>query len=405
MTAKWTWLVYMAGDNNLESQGPIDLREMQRVGSNADVNIIVQFDTERQRTMRYRVDKGRLTTLQSLRGVDCGDPRVLTEFLTWGTATFPADRYAVVVWNHGGGWEDDDLDYEENRRLKPRATARKHRVQRGLFRTTHEAVKQLGAQQLIAIDCGAQDYLDNQELRAAFERANVKVDLLGFDACLMSMLEIAYEMRETATCMVGAEETEPGAGWPYAEILAALTKKPSMPTTELAGLIVDEHAAWYRAGKGSKWDDCATQSAFALGNISKLAAAVDAFAVALAADMKTSRSILSVAVQGALAFDEPSYIDLGHFASRVREEAGKASVIGKAAQKVLGLLKQPAGVVVKNGVWGDSVKDAMGVSIFFPTPKQLRSLDTLLTSYDKLRFNVDHPGWRNMLAGYAKALG
>ena len=38
MTAKWTWLVYMAGDNNLESQGPIDLREMQRVGSNADVS-------------------------------------------------------------------------------------------------------------------------------------------------------------------------------------------------------------------------------------------------------------------------------------------------------------------------------------------------------------------------------
>jgi hypothetical protein len=58
MTAKWTWLVYMAGDNNLESQGPIDLREMQRVGSSADVNIIVQFDTERQRTIRYRSTRG-----------------------------------------------------------------------------------------------------------------------------------------------------------------------------------------------------------------------------------------------------------------------------------------------------------------------------------------------------------
>jgi cysteine peptidase C11 family protein len=405
MTAKWTWLVYMAGDNNLESQGPIDLREMQRVGSSEDVNIIVQFDTERQRTMRYRVDKGRLTTLQSLRGVDCGDPRVLTEFLTWGTATFPAERYAVVLWNHGGGWLDDDVDYDENRALKPRAAARKHKAQRSLFRSTHETVKQLGAQQLIAIDCGAQDYLDNQELRAAFERANVKVDLLGFDACLMSMLEIAYEMRDTATCMVGSEETEPGAGWPYAEILAALTKTPSMPTTELAGLIVDEHTAWYRAGKGSKWDDCATQSAFALGPIAKLAEAVNALAVALTADMKTSRSILAVAVQGALAFDEPSYIDLGNFASRVKQEAGKASAIGKAAQKVLGLLKPSAGVVVNNGLWGDSVKDAMGVSMFFPTPKQLRNLAPLLASYDKLRFNVEHPGWRTMLASFAKALG
>jgi hypothetical protein len=43
--------------------------------------------------------------------------------------------------------------------------------------------------------------------------------------------------------------------------------------------------------------------------------------------------------------------------------------------------------------------------MFFPTPKQLRNLDTRLAAYDKLRFNVEHPGWRNMLAGYAKALG
>ena len=405
MTAKWTWLVYMAGDNNLEREGGVDLREMQRVGSSANVNIIVQFDTERQRTMRYRVDKGRLTTLQSHRGVDCGDPKVLTDFIKWGAATFPADRYAVVIWNHGGGWEDDDVDYDANRGLKPRTTARKRKAQRSLFRTTHETIKHLGAARLIAIDCGAQDYLDNQELRAAFERANVKVDLLGCDACLMNMLEIAYEMRETATCMVGSEETEPGAGWPYAEILAALTKAPSMPTTELAGLIVDKHAAWFEAGKGSKWDDSATQSAFALGNVSKLADVVNAFAVALTADMKTSKSIISVAAQGALAFEEPSYIDLGSFASRVKDEAGKASAIGKAAQKVLDMLKRPAGVVVKNRVWGDHVKDATGVSIFFPTSKQLRNLHTILTSYDKLRFNVQHPGWRNMLAAYAKALG
>lgn len=58
MTAKWTWLVYMAGDNNLESQGPIDLREMQRVGSNADVNIIVQFDAAKPSWCRLRRSQG-----------------------------------------------------------------------------------------------------------------------------------------------------------------------------------------------------------------------------------------------------------------------------------------------------------------------------------------------------------
>ena len=70
--AQWTWLVYMAGDNNLEGAGRDDLAEMKRVGSTAEVNILVQFDTEKNETTRYRIEKNRAKVLQRLPGVDCG---------------------------------------------------------------------------------------------------------------------------------------------------------------------------------------------------------------------------------------------------------------------------------------------------------------------------------------------
>jgi hypothetical protein len=64
----------MAGDNNLEGAGREDLDEMKNVGSTAQVNILVQFDTEENKTTRYRIEKDKLTVLQELPGVNSGDP-------------------------------------------------------------------------------------------------------------------------------------------------------------------------------------------------------------------------------------------------------------------------------------------------------------------------------------------
>ncbi len=239
-SAQWTWLVYMAGDNNLEGAGREDLKEMQQVGSTDQVNVIVQFDTEQNKTTRYRVEKGRLTVLQEMPGVDCGAPKVLTDFIQWGIQQYPAQHYLIDVWNHGGGWENlpPGFDYNSIRAAQPKRANNLKRVKRSLFRTTvHKIAKLPEEERAIAIDCGSHDYLDNQELHAAIFEAlpdGKKIDILGCDACLMNMLEIGYEMKDTANYMVGSEETEPGAGWPYANILQALTKNPQMSPPDLA---------------------------------------------------------------------------------------------------------------------------------------------------------------------------
>ena len=100
--AEWTWIVYLAGDNNLQGAGDDDLKEMQEVGSSEHLNLIVQFDTEVKGTTRYRVDKGGLTTIEEMPGVDTGDPKVLAEFISWTIAKYPARRYLVDIWNAKG---------------------------------------------------------------------------------------------------------------------------------------------------------------------------------------------------------------------------------------------------------------------------------------------------------------
>ena len=368
-TAQWTWLVYMAGDNNLEGAGRDDLAEMKRVGSTDQVNVIVQFDTEENKTTRYRVEKNKLKSLQRMPGVDCGNPKVLTGFIQWGIKNFPAKHYLVDIWNHGGGWENlpADYDYDAIRAAKPQTAAKLRRLKRALFRTTIRKIHKRPLQaRAIAIDCGSHDYLDNQELRKAVTQAlpsGRKLDILACDACLMNMLEVAYEMKDTAQLMVGSEETEPGAGWPYAAILKALVAKPAMNPTDLAKLIVGEYGKYFkRAG------EAATQSALDLGRIPVAAAAVNALTDSLLADLNTVAGTVSLARDRAQKFAMPEYIDLGDFAAQLAQRLPQNAQVQAAASSVQAALnpKAPNAFVIDNATCGRKMARATGVSIYFP---------------------------------------
>ena len=79
-------------------------------------------------------------------------------------------------------------------------------------------------------------------LAAVTRRTGRKIDVVGFDACLMSMAEIMYQVRQCADYSVGSQQTEPGDGWPYDTVLRALAARPTMTPAELAGTIVDKYS-------------------------------------------------------------------------------------------------------------------------------------------------------------------
>ncbi|MBZ5637940.1 MAG: hypothetical protein LAO51_04190 [Acidobacteriia bacterium] len=397
--AQWTWIVYMAGDNNLEDAGRSDLGEMKRIGSTADVNVVVQFDTESKRTTRYRVEKNRLKTIQEMPGVDCGDPKVLAGFAQWAVKTFPARHYLLDVWNHGGGWENlpADYDYDSIRLAKPTRAARLRRLKRSLFRTTVAKIHRRGAAaRAIAIDCGSHDYLDNRELRSAVSRAfppGRKLDVLGCDACLMNMIEIAYEMKDGARFMVGSEETEPAAGWPYAAILKALVGKPATSPADLAKRIVVEYGRYFK-----RRGEAATQSALDLSRVTALAGAVDELAVALLADLEAVAGTVSLARDRAQKFEMPEYVDLGDFAAQLAKRLPRSAAVQAAAAKVRAGL-DPGGaepLVIGNATAGASVARSTGVSIYYPHREDYSP------DYAELRFSRDVK-WHRLLQGMFKA--
>jgi len=401
--AQWTFLVYMAGDNNLESAGNDDLKEMQQVGSTPQVNVIVQFDTEENKTTRYRVEKGNLSVVEEMPGVDCGDPKVLTDFIGWGAKTYPAAHYLVDVWNHGGGWENlpSDFDYNSIRSAKPARARKLQRVKRSLFRTTARKIGGLDdAKRAIAIDCGSHDYLDTQELRTAVASGlpgGQKVDVLGCDACLMNMLEIAFEMKDAAGYMVGSEETEPGAGWPYADVLKDLTGTPAMTGAQLANTIAKRYGAWYQQNGVASRDGAATQSALNLGQIQTAADAVDQLGGALLKDIQKVAGGVALARNTAQHFEYPEYIDLGDFAAQLVSRLPKTSPASKAAAGVREALKVSGkGFVTQNAKWGSGVKRALGVSIYFP-PAGGYSPD-----YATLQFSKQ-ARWNKFLQAFFKA--
>ncbi|MBM4429812.1 MAG: hypothetical protein FJ026_05605, partial [Chloroflexi bacterium] len=123
--AEWTFMVYLAGDNNLSDAGDTDLAEMRAVGSTDKVHIVAEFDNAGRRgTRRYHIQRdGVKERVESLGETDSGDPQVLLNFVDWAAANFKARRYALILWNHGGGWEPAEVD-----RLARRVRARDYSV-------------------------------------------------------------------------------------------------------------------------------------------------------------------------------------------------------------------------------------------------------------------------------------
>jgi hypothetical protein len=402
---QWTILAYLAGDNNLDSAGVEDMAEMAAVGSTPNVDVVVQFDRAGKKavTARYHVSKGggcvEKDRVMVLPETNTGDPQVLIDFIAWGIQNYPAQHYLLVVWNHGSGWSEDNVyrHTKLTRRALPQPTILTHGPLRSaLFSTTLEEMAGSGAGVGIAYDDANRDFLDNAELKKCLQAAYAqtggrKVDVLGFDACLMNMVEVVYQLKDTVAITVGSEETEPGAGWPYGLILDALAKKPSLTPVQLGQTIVQKYYQSYL-----DTSEAVTQSALNLARIDGLAAAVDKLADALLANLTTDvKKAIAKVLRACQRFYYPDYLDLYDLA-RLLKDYTTVPAIKTAAQGVMSALRTSAtkGFIVANKRLGSSVARARGISIYFPR-------DAVSPFYKNLDYAAGHR-WDEFLKAYHK---
>lgn len=221
--AEWTILVFVNGDNDLERYALGDVNEMEAVGSDERVNVVVQLDrSERQSesdgdwsgARRYLVtadDDPRTIgspTLEDLGEIDSGSAQTVLDFVEWGVAGWPAQRYALVLWDHGDGWS---LDADP----EPAST-------KGISYDD-------GAGTGLSVASG--DLTEVVEGAAAL--MGQPIDLLGLDACVMQQWEVAWSVGDSAKTMVASEDYEGLEGWPYDDVLGDLVAKPTMSAPEL----------------------------------------------------------------------------------------------------------------------------------------------------------------------------
>jgi hypothetical protein len=400
---KWTVMVYLAGDNNLDANGVTDLNEIKKIGSTSEVNIIAQFDRAGAgiSTRRYFMQKG--TSLdadikESLGEINTGKPEFLLDFIKWGAINYPADHYMLVLWNHGQGWDDTDIFAGE--RAGDSRLARTRYIRHAFFKTSVINAAKLSAidnkiARAILIDDDAKDFLDCLEMKKVLLDAkaylNRKIDILGMDACLMSMAEIGYQMHNSVRYMVGSEETEPLDGWPYDTILGQLSAQPDTTPRDLSKIIVKKYIESYK-GTG----EAVTLSACDLMASTRFAAAVKQFAEALTAGLANTQTQVSIvnARNRVQEYHVNDNVDLINYCRLLKSSAIPAS-ISNASDGVIAAVKEASGLVFSSGYTGKSMMQSNGLAIYFPS----RILSPL---YARLDFSKE-TGWGKFVKEYIKS--
>ncbi|MDO4798518.1 MAG: clostripain-related cysteine peptidase, partial [Coriobacteriales bacterium] len=212
-----TVLVYMNG-SDLESEAgeaSSDISEMLESGIGNNANVVIQTMGTKQwqdhniasdHTQRLAITNGELKVVDDTLGqLDTTDPKTLSDFIRWGVEQYPADRYMLIMWNHGAG-PVYGFGYDE-------------------WQGDYAALTL------------------NEMQQALKENDNVHFDLIGMDCCIMSSLETYYVLQPFCDYAILSEDFEPVVGWSYANWMSMLEKDPTTDTVTLGKTIVDDMIA------------------------------------------------------------------------------------------------------------------------------------------------------------------
>jgi tetratricopeptide (TPR) repeat protein len=225
-SADYTFMVYFIG-SDLEAKSYAatqNIRQMESVGSNSKVNIVIEtgggsnqtkIDSSGKRfidftkVQRHKVLNNDIETISDLGKQNMGDPKTLSDFISWGMSNFPAKKYAIILWDHGSGINgfggDPQFNYDK---------------------LTIDEIKNAFADSLNSI-------IDNG--------SSNKFELIGFDSCLMASIEVANSISSFSNYMIASQEIEPPWGWDYSYVLRRLTLFPDQDGALLGKSIADSY--------------------------------------------------------------------------------------------------------------------------------------------------------------------
>ena len=336
-----TVMVYMCG-TDLESKSGMataDLEEMVNATLGDNINVILETGgasnwqnqiIKSNTNQRFRIKQGGLETLDANVGKrSMVDPATLSDFIQFSAKEYPADRYILVLWDHGGG-----------------------------------SLTGYGYDELFPGDSMSLDGINT-----ALKNGGVKFDIIGFDACLMATLETALVAGQYGDYLVASEAVEPGTGWYYTNWLSQLSEDPAMDSLDVGKQIIDDYV---------KMSGSTSQTTLSMTDLAELESTVPTAFKAFSSSTSEliagdGYSTVATARSGSRDFSTSSkinQIDLIHFADNLatNESNTLASTLRDA---------------VKYNRNSTAISHANGLSIYFPY-QSMKSVSTAIKTYNAI---------------------
>lgn len=409
----WTLMIYIAADNDLKNFALRSLKQLAEIGSNEFINIVVHIDFKlagNKVTRRYYIEKGKILHMNDgdpeTQRMDSGNPETLISFAKWAIPAFPAENFAIDIWDHATGC----IDPLKGRVFKVsdlfvfNSATNKFEVNRGLNFFENIVNDQ---EKGICWDDTTGNYMTTRDLDYALNEiytkilGNKKFAFVGFDACLMQMTEIANVVKKYADFMIGSEEVILATSWDYVKTLNPFITG-SMEPEEFCRHIVNTYKSTYE----SITDDF-TLSAIRLENFAKMEEAVNIIAKLLVECLKKQKNRSVKNTIGTCRskllctyFDEPSFIDLHHFYKNILASLKNFDLVsGQELKTQLENALNNACKLIEEfmiaNVCGKNLSKARGLSIYFP-------LNRIYPSYRELEFCKNNE-WITFLTYYLSA--
>jgi hypothetical protein len=313
----WVIYWYLCG-SDLESESGFatdDLEELMEVTLPEDVKVIIQTGgantwhndfVDPSKLQRFVYDSDGLELVDELPLANMGEKQTLYDFLSFANENYPADKIAVLFWNHGGG-SVSGAEFDE------------------LFDNDS-----LTLDEMYEAFAGVWDVSEEYP----------PIEIIGFDTCLMATIDVAATFSGIAKYLVASEELEPANGWDYSEWIGALAANPAIDGAALGKVICDSYYAGCE-DEGTEQD--ITLSVTDLTKVGPLIDAYDIFGAECLAAVMEDAAFLSEFARAAYKSEnyggntrEQGYTNMVDLGDLARQNAG----IMKSAEHVLAALDE-----------------------------------------------------------------
>jgi hypothetical protein len=340
-TAKWTVLIYLCG-TDLESNGKmatVNLTEISETLANENVNVVIEtggcsewhaqdlgLDIASDRIQRYTYDANGFTLVEEGPLDNMAQSETLRDFVAWGAANYPAEHYALTVWDHGGGSKTG----------------------------------------LILDEMHGNAVMSLEEFGRALDEAGVYIEDLILDTCLMATVETCAMVDDNVHYLVASQEVVPGKGSDYKSWVQFLFDNPDADGLALGKDVVDSVMEKYQK---EGIDETVTFSVTDLTKMEPVYAAFDNMFVELGNLLSdvTSFNVFAVATNRSESYQDENMRDLADMATR-----GKGSGLSDEVANAVVNAVTDAVVYVRNG---SSHQYSTGLSFYYAPTGSASDMD------------------------------